>query len=212
MLALMATSALARPQVVLSRDNRTVTLAPGTVLPHKTKFAPAANYLYTNLAVKEKKGLYLASVGFTISGPSSIFEHAYGIAEQFKLKVDASVTTLTAGVAYVSGDQTVTMTLYADNGSNSPGAVLASGTGEVNTELGFCCSITSVSFNQVKLRAHKPYWIAITTTGSNFEAVAAEIANQVDDYAYRATTSDGGNTWSAGILGFATDLPAIGID
>jgi len=212
-LVLMATAAAARLQVVLGRDSRIVTLASGAAFPHTAKSAPAGEYLYTNLALKEKKGLYLASpIGFTISGPSSILGQAIGIAEQFRLKVHASATSLAAAVGYVSGDNSVTLTLYADNGSNAPGAVLASGTGTTTIAFGFCCDVTRVSIAPTRLHAKRPYWIGITTTGSNFEAAGPEIANQVNDYAYLASTSDGGESWSAGNLSFATQLPAIGID
>lgn len=212
-LALAATAAGARPRVRLSEDNRSVTILPTTVVPHATKFMPGAKYLFTNLETKDKEGVYLGCCyALTISGPSSFLGVAYGVAEQFTLKKSASVTTLAAGVGYVSGDKSVTMTLYADNGSNSPGAVLASGTGTVTTQSGLCCEVTSVTIPSTSLNAGTPYWIGITTTGSNFETAAYEIADQVDEYAYVAYTTNGGSTWGAGSRLFGSEMPAIGIN
>ena len=202
----------ASPQVTLSQNNRIVAIVRGTGSPHSTKFVGATKYLFTNFA-KEREGLYggYESYGITISGPSSFFGVAYGVAEQFMLKESASATRLVAAVGYVSGNDSVTLTLYADNGNNSPGAVLSSGTSATKTEFGACCGVTSVTIPSTSLNAGTRYWIGITTTGSNFEASMREISDQVDEYAYAAYTSNGGSTWGAGSLTFGPDLSAIGI-
>ena len=166
-LALIATSADARPEVTLSKDNRFV-----SVLPHNGQSVPAipgVTYVYQTIA-KNKKGAYFCCYGNTISGPSSFFGAAYGVAEQFVLSADASITHLAAAVGYVSGDDSVTLTLYADNGNNSPGSKLAQGKGTTSTAFGFCCGITKAKIKSTSLKANTPYWVAITTTGSNFEA------------------------------------------
>src|SRR5436305_7985168 len=137
-------------------------------MPGKTQAAShdpgKITYVYTTLD-RDKKGAYFCCYGSTISGPSSFFGAAYGVAEQFTLTSDASISHLAAGVGYVSGDNSVTLTLYADSGNNTPGKMLAQGTGNSKTEFGFCCGVTKAGIKTTDLKANTPYWVAITTTG-----------------------------------------------
>jgi len=208
-LALIASAADARPQVTLSRDNRFV-----SVMPHKNQsvgtFAPPAAFVYKTIA-KNKEGAYFCCYGSTISGPSSFFGAAYGVAEQFTLSAAATVSNLYAGVGYVSGDDSVTLTLYADNGSNQPGAKLAQGTGTTSTQFGFCCGVTKAGIKSTSLSANTPYWVAITTTGANFEAAGFQVNDEVDDFVNLSFTTNGGSTWSSGVSETEYN-PAIGLN
>jgi hypothetical protein len=207
-LALIATAADARPQVTLSQDNRFVSVLPGngqSVPAHN----PGTNYAASTID-KSKVGAYFCCYGSTISGPSSFFGAAYGAAEQFTLSADATVNQLVAGVGYVSGDNSVTLTLYADNGSNSPGQKMASGTGTTSTAFGFCCGLVKAKIKSQNLKAGTPYWVAITTTGSNFEAAGFQVNNEVNDYHYLAYTSNGGSSWGSGFSETEYN-PAIGL-
>ena len=207
-LALIASAADARPQVTLSKDNKFV-----SVLPHNGQSAPAGHVPGSYVAStidKSKVGSYFCCYGNTISGPSSFFGAAYGVAEQFIPSASATISQLVAGVGYVSGDHSVTLTLYADNGSNSPGKKLASGTGTTNTQFGFCCGLVKAKIKSQNLTAGTPYWVAITTTGANFEAAGFQVNNEVNDYHYLAYTSNGGSTWSSGFSETEYN-PAIGL-
>jgi len=166
-------------------------------------------YLWTTLA-HNAEGAYFCCYGSTISGPSSFLGKAYGAAEQFIPKSSGSIKTLAAAVGYVSGDKTVTLTLYSDNGSNSPGTALASGTGTSSTEFGFCCGVVSVSISSTNLSSGTPYWVAITTGGANYNAAPFQVYDEVDDEVYLAYTSDGGTTWGSGVQETEYD-PAIGV-
>jgi hypothetical protein len=210
-LALIATSAEARPNVTLSHDNRFVSVMPGAdhFVPPVEDKKKKGKYKYSTFN-KDPNGAYFCCYGSTLSGPSSFFGEAYGVAEQFKLKSAASVSELAAAVGYVSGDDSVTLTLYADNGSNSPGAMLAQGTGTSTTEFGFCCGITTASISSTSLSANTPYWVAITTTGSNYEAAPFQVYNEVNDYVYLSYTTNGGSSWGAGESETEYD-PAIGV-
>jgi hypothetical protein len=168
-----------------------------------------SKYLWSTFA-SNPNGVYFCCYGSTLSGPSSFFGAAYGAAEQFSLKKSASVTGLAAAVGYVSGDDSVTLTLYADNGSNAPGTVLAQGTGTTDTEFGACCGVTTAKISSTSLKAGTPYWVAITTTGSNFEAAPFQVYNEVDNPLYVAYTTNGGSTWSAGGQATVEDI-AIGV-
>jgi hypothetical protein len=210
-LALIATAADARPQVTLSGDNRFVSVMPGKT-QSVPKFAPSVTYIYTTLA-KNKEGAYFCCYGSTVSGPSSTFGHAYGVAEQFTLSAAATVSNLAAGVGYFSGnagDHHVVLTLYADNGSNQPGKMLAQGTGTTKTIFGFCCGVTHAKISATKLSASTPYWVAITSTGINEEAAGYQVSDGVDNPIYTSSTSDGGTTWGTGFSNTNYD-PGIGL-
>ena len=62
----------------------------------------------------------------------------------------------------------------------------------------------------VSLTANTPYLVAITTTGSNFEASGFQVKNEVDGYNYNAYTSNGGSSWSSG-FSLTEYNPAIGV-
>jgi hypothetical protein len=194
-LALATTAAYARPQVTLSGDHRTV-----SVMPAKSGLNVPGNVsggVYSTLATKYPNSLYFCCYGNTVSGPSSFFGEAYGVAEQFTPSSNTTVSKLYAGVGYVSGDKSVTLTLYADNGANSPGAKLDSGKGTSDTEFGFCCGVVKARIKSTNLTAGTPYWVGITTSGANFEAAPFETVDEVNSF-YVSGTSDGGSTWGAG--------------
>ncbi len=208
-LALIATSADARPQVTLSKDNRTVSVVPGKVAQLPLNLPKKSKYLYSNLS-KDAEGTYFCCFGSTLSGPSSFFGAAYGVAEQFVAPKSASISSLTAAVGYVSGDKSVTLTLYADNGSNEPGTMLAQGTGTTSTQFGACCGVTTVSISSTALTAGSAYWVGITTTGNNFEAAPFQINDEVDAPTYVAGTSNGGSTWGTSYQ-VTVENPAIAV-
>lgn len=209
-IALVATSADARTQVMISKDNRTVSIERSAV-KHAGPVVPGnvTNFKYGTIA-KNAKSPYFCCYGSTISGPSSFFGAAYGVAEQFIPNASGMISELAAGVGYVSGDQTVTLTLYADNSNNMPGTMIAQGTGTTDTAFGSCCGIVTVKIGKTKLTRNTPYWVAITTTGSNFEAAGFQVQNQLDGYTYLSYTSNGGSTWSSGVSETEYN-PAIGV-
>lgn len=194
-LALIATTADARPQVTMSKDNRFVSAMPQA--GHSTPSSDKASYAFSTLD-PSKVGTYFCCYGSTISGPSSFFGAAYGVAEQFVPTSNATITHLYAGVGYVSGTQKVTLTLYSDNGNNQPGTKLASGHGTATTQFGFCCGVVKAKIKSQNLTAGTPYWVAITAGGADFDAAPFQVNNEVSDYHYVSSTSDGGSTWGTG--------------
>jgi len=208
-LALAVTAADARPQVTVSKDQRVVSVMPGKLSNLIPNFFPKKNKgsLYSTLATDYPNGLYFCCYGSTISGPSSFFGVAYGVAEQFSTKSNGSATSITAAVGYVSGSKSVTLTLYADAG-NTPGAVLASGTGSSDTEFGSCCGTLTAKIKKTKLTGGTAYWVGITAGGADFDAAPFETVDEVNP-AYVAGTSNGGTSWGAGYQ--TTTRPAISV-
>jgi hypothetical protein len=197
-LALVVTGAYAGPQVTLSKDNRMVSVPAGHSAGHGSLVPFAGSSSYSNFATKYPNGLYFCCYGYTVSGPSSFLGAAYGAATQWTQAADADVTKLSSSVGYVSGDHTSTLTLYADSGSNSPGAKLGSGKGTSPEFFGGCCGVLTVKLKKsVHLSAGQSYWIGVTTGGANFNAAGFSTIDQVNLHNI-AGTSDGGTTWSGG--------------
>jgi len=194
-LALATTVAYAGPNVTLSKDNRMVSTQAGKVgIPGNP--ANLGGEAYSNFAKKYPNGLYFCCYGYTVSGPSSFLGAAYGTATQWTQAADADVTKLSSSVGYVSGDHTSTLTLYSDSGSDTPGTALGSRTGASPEFFGGCCGVLTVKLKKpVHLSAGKKYWIAVTTSGANFNAAGFSTIDQVNPH-NAAGTSNGGQTWS----------------
>jgi hypothetical protein len=196
-LALATTATYAGPQVNVSKDHRFVSVAPSTGNGKAASLVQFPGpYDFNNFASQYPNGTYFCCYGNTISGPTSFFDAAYGAAVQFTPASDDTIKKLTAAVGYVSGDQSVTLTLYSDAG-NTPGVPLASGTGTTSTVFGSCCGAVTVRLHpSYAVTGGTPYWIAVTTTGSNYEAANFSTVDQVNPH-WVAGTSDGGTTWSS---------------
>src|SRR5215469_4557332 len=213
-LALVATAANAHPNVMLSPDKRFAAVMPGKnqiQLPPSMMDRKKTAWLFSTFATNPE-AVYYCCYGRNVNGPSNsnFGGAAFGIAEQFIPKKSASVTTLAAAVGYTSGDKSVILTLYADNGSNSPGTALASATGTSSTVFGNCCGVVTVSIPSTSLTANTPYWVGITATGNSWETATYQDADQVDNATYVSGTSNGGTSWSAGFQQ-TTQNPAIGV-
>ena len=196
--------AYAGANVTVSKDHRTVSVAPGkgAVIPgNPVEFA--GTFAYSNFAKKYPNGLYFCCYGYTLSGPSSFFGAAYATATQWTQAADADVTKLSAAVGYVSGDHTATLHLYADSGSDTPGAELASKKGTTPEFFGGCCGVLTVKIPSTHLSAGQKYWIGITTGGANFNAAPFSTIDQVNPHT-AAGSSNGVTTWS----GFQSTLVA----
>jgi hypothetical protein len=206
-LALAVTGAYAGPQVTLSKDKRMVSVPAGS--PGKAgNPIQVGGAAYSNFAKAYPNGLYFCCYGYTVSGPSSFLGAAYGTATQWTQAADADVTKISSSVGYVSGDHTSTLTLYADSGSNTPGAKLGSGTGTSPEFFGGCCGVLTVKLKKsVHLSAGQNYWIAVTTSGANFNAAGFSTIDQVNPHNI-AGTSDGGATWTGGQSTLASAVSA----
>ncbi len=195
-LALVATGAYAGPQVMISKDRLHVSVAPGQMGKAANPVQFAGGGSFNNFAKKYPNGLYFCCYGGTVSGPSSFFGAAYAQATGWVQGADADVTKLSSSVGYVSGDHSVTLTLYADSGSNSPGSALGSGTTTTSQFFGGCCGVTTVKLKKsVHLSAGKTYWVGVSTSGANFEAAPESTIDQVNPHLI-AFSSDGGSTWT----------------
>ena len=200
-LSLVATMAYAGPHVMVSKDHKFVSVAPSGKSQPGSLVGLPGGAAFNNFAKKYPNGLYFCCYGNTISGPSSFFGAAYAAAVQFTPDADTTVTKLTAAVGYVSGDQKVTLTLYSDSGSGTPGTALASGDATAATFFGGCCGVTKAKIKATALTGGTPYWIGVSTGGANFDAAPFSTVDQVNPH-NAAGSSDGGSTWT----GYQTTL------
>ena len=201
-LALIVSSADARPEATLSKDGRFTSVVPHSGGQSVPTVPPGGSYVMSTID-KSKVGAYFCCYGNTIG-------LGYGVAEQFIPSANATISQLYAGVGYVSGDDQVTLTLYADNGSNSPGKKLASGTGTATTQFGFCCGLVKARIKSTNLTAGTPVWVAITASSSDWDADGFQVNNEVSDYHYLAYSSNSGSTWGTGFSETEYN-PAIGM-
>ncbi|HEX4077640.1 MAG TPA: hypothetical protein VHX61_02045 [Rhizomicrobium sp.] len=70
--------------------------------------------------------------------------------------------------------------------------------------------MTTAKISSTKLSANTPYWVAITTTGANYEAAPFQVSNEVNHDTYVSSTTNGGSTWGAGYSETEYN-PAIGV-
>ncbi|HWA03988.1 MAG TPA: choice-of-anchor R domain-containing protein [Rhizomicrobium sp.] len=197
-LAFAGTTALAAGTsgVTLSSDKRITSIRnPHSVYtPH---LAPKnQNLIFSNIGFKYAKGLYFCCYGNTISGSNSLIGQTYWLAGSFVPESDATVKEIDAAVGYVTGANTVVVTLYDDNGG-VPGNVLAKGKASGLTTFGTCCGLAIAKGKHVALTAGHTYWVAVTTDGADSDTWAAwnfNSTNQIDPVS--VAVSNGG-AWSA---------------
>jgi hypothetical protein len=211
-LALIATSADARPMVMRIEDGRVIATLPhsGSGQSVPAGHDPGAYVIGT--IDRGKVGSYYSSQGdATISGPTSYEGCGCGVAEQFIPSADATVSRIAAALGYLEGDAHVTLTLYADSGISKPGQILASGTAIIPLPAdGSCCALTIAKIPTTNLTAGTPVWIGITAAGSDVDRAFPQVKNEVNDYHYVSYTSDSGSTWSTAFASTKNN-PAVGL-
>jgi hypothetical protein len=209
-LALVATAAYAAPKVSMSSDNRVVSVMPGNGSLNVANGIKTPGAAYSTIATKYPNSLYFCCYGNTVSGPSSIFGVAYGVAEQVILAKKTKVKHLYAGVGFVSGNGSVSLTLYNDSSNNVGTAVSGgSGSGTTSTTFGSCCGLVDAPISPVVTLNAGTYWVGITTDDANFEAANFETVDEVNP-GYTAGTSTGGSTWGGGYQ--TTTRPAVAVN
>ncbi|HEY1614718.1 MAG TPA: hypothetical protein VGF97_13610 [Rhizomicrobium sp.] len=105
--------------------------------------------------------------GWTISAPSSAIGEQFWVADQVTPTGNGKVTSIAAGVGYVTGTNSVELAIYADS-SGVPGKMLWSGD-ESNLPVFGQTSTGTVGgkVKRVKLKANKPIWVAVQTDSNS---------------------------------------------
>ncbi len=171
----------AAPQVVHTREKSAIHVPP-------QENAVALKRIYSNLGTKTD--LYNDQNGWAILGPTSSLPGAglpEFIAMPFTPKLDAKVSQVGVAVQYMSGDDQVNLSIYADSGSGYPGTLLAGPVTVSNLPGSSCCTLTVANFPPVAVSAGTQYWVVADTpatgTGSDFEGKWAWVVKDMGEWA-----------------------------
>ena len=181
----------------LSKDKTKTAVSQGSMhYAPPPQIRPGASSVFSNIGKKYPKGLHFCCYGDTISGASAGVGGAFAAAMQFTPASDMKITEIEAAVGHVQGANSVTLSLYDDNGG-VPGNLIASGTATNLGVFGDCCQMAVANLNQANVTGGTPYWVAVSASGNTWDAWALNSTDQVD-LLTAAYSSDGGATWGAG--------------
>ena len=120
---LAVTAHAAPPGVTFSKDGHVAVISGGTPVRTPAALPPGLTPIFSNLASIDPNGVYMADIGYTVSGGSSQFW--YGAA--FTPASNVTAGEIDIGATYISGSkQALQLQLYAD-ANGLPGQELWSG-------------------------------------------------------------------------------------
>lgn len=112
-------------------------------------------------------GGYNCCSGWTISGPSSVVGEQVWSAIQITPTASGKVKHVVAGVGYVTGNNAAELAIYSD-ASNLPGTMLWSADVSSLPTFGSTSTTTvQAKVTKVKIKKHKPFWVAVQTDSSS---------------------------------------------
>lgn len=167
--------------VVLSADHRT------TIATHPSGHVvapPNSDASLTEIAGNLSKypyGVYFCCYGETISGPDSLIGATYWAAIPFTPSTNVTATKLSTSVGYVTGSNSVALSLNADSGG-LPGAVLATADANNLGDFGDCCTLATVGGGSkgINLTAGTQYWVVVYTDTNSQDTWDAWAYNTTD--------------------------------
>jgi hypothetical protein len=166
--------------------------------------------LFNNIGIDYPKGRYIASQGWTISGPASIIGQQFWIGAQFTPKASGMVNEVDVAVGYVTGTMGVTVSLYTDAGG-VPGTLLGSFKAKHLPTFGSCCRVER-AFSGVgtPVTGGDPYWVTVTTDDATADEWAAWNSNDVDQVDPITAAANDGAGWAPTQLLPAPSFAVIG--
>lgn len=191
----------------LSKDKRITTVSQGSTRYAPPSLAPKKDVVFSNVGTKYPKGLYFCCYGNTISGPDAGVGGAYAVALQFTPASDVKSKEVDAGVGWVQGTNSVTISIAEDDGG-VPGKTLASGDASGLGTFGNCCTMATADL-KASLKGGTPYWVVVTASGNTWAAWSFNSTDQIDQLS-AAYSADGGGSWSSGIAIPAPSYQVIG--
>ncbi len=192
----------AAPAYVRSPDGRGIVVAPAdsAVVPGVLPKGKAA--IVNEFATKYPKGLYWCCLGIPVAGPSS-GPGSFSTGVSFIPAATKQATKITVGVGYMSGTNSVTVSLYNDN-NGVPGTQLASGTAGNFAKNGVCCGTETATIPATTVVAGTRYWVVLSASGNTFESWNDADANQVAQHT--VSTNIGNAGWHSYL---STEYPSL---
>ncbi len=197
--AAIGTSAFAAApkNLTLSADHSMVYTkvhARGTVLPGFVH-PPASSIIYSNLATKYPKGVYLASSGYTLCGPTCEIGESISVAGAFTPAATVTALRVEAAVGLAAGTDTFTFAIYSDD-NGVPGKELWSGVAKKLYDFGSCCAVDKVGISGgLKLTGGTQYWFVAQADKKETDTFAAwntSTTDQIDDVPVAFNDNNGG--------------------
>jgi hypothetical protein len=178
--------------IVLSADHRTTiaTHPSGHVVAPPSE---AGLTLITGNLSRYPFGVYFCCYGGTISGPNSQIGATYWDAIPFTPSTNVTASKLQASVGFVSGANSVALSLNSDNGG-LPGTVLATADASNLGTFGTCCTLASVGGGSggIALTAGTQYWVVVYTDTNSQTSWDAWAYNTTDMRNYPYAFYDNG--------------------
>jgi hypothetical protein len=189
-------TANAAPAYTFSPDGRSIVatpadtpIVPGGLPKHK-------GAIVNEYASKYPNGLYWCCLGQPVAGPSSHLG-SFLTAVAFTPTATKQATKITVGVGYISGTNSITVSLYSDSG-DAPGTELASGTANNLAKNGACCSTATVTIPATTVTASTRYWVVLSAGANTFESWNDADADQVTQHEVSTNQTNGGwHTYSS---------------
>lgn len=188
--ALASSAVNAAPAYTLVNNGRNIMVAPAQ-LPIVPGVLPKHGGAIVNeFASKYPDGLYWCCFGIPIAGPSS-HQGLFSSAVAFTPAATKKATKITAGVGYVSGDNSITLSLYTDN-NGVPGTELASGTAGNFPKFGTCCGTGTATIPATTLTAGTQYWVVFSASGNTIESTTSATTDQAHAHLVADDIGNGG--------------------
>ena len=170
----------APPGVKFSKDGHVAIIDGGAAGHTQAVLPPGVKPIFSNLASIDPNGVYMADIGYTVSGGSS--QYWYGAA--FTPTFNVTAGEIDIGATYISGrKQELQLQLYAD-ANGLPGQALWSGKAAIGVISAGCCALTTAKIKGgVALTAGTQYWVGVTTLPNGSDTLAIwnfNVSNQVD--------------------------------
>ncbi|HEY3637576.1 MAG TPA: choice-of-anchor R domain-containing protein [Rhizomicrobium sp.] len=151
---------------------------------------PGLVKIFDNLATKDPKGVYWASLGATVSGPNAAqgFEELWP-ASAFTPTGDHTVTKIEIAVSAITGTNEVVVSLNAD-ANGLPGAPIETWHLKNLPHFLSCCVLLAASDKKgIQVSGGTQYWIVISTDSSDANFWGGADLNVTDEIDPAVTAS-----------------------
>ena len=154
---------------------------------------PGLTKIFNNLS-HYPDGAYWCCTSFIISGPNSDTHSQSWIAAPFTANANLTVSRIVLGLGYVSGKNSVVVTLNSDSGG-LPGSELASTTVSNLPVFPSCCVVARAKGQDVSLSTGQQYWVVVKTNNKDSDTLAGWNFNDTEQVIQGSEAVNKGSGW-----------------